>query len=322
MSFIRGLAVVTAFFVSIIAGAAHAQLTEVTGFGSNPGGLRMFRYIPADLPRNAGLVVMIHGCAQTPQDVDVETGWIQMADTHKFALVFPQTTFVDPAGQLPCYRSYDQAQNRRGVGEALSIKQMTDWMRRNHSIDRERVFVTGFSSGAHMTSVMMASYPDVFAAGGIVAGHPYRCAATYNEFVLCNVLASSKTAQQWGDLVRSAYPGYRGSYPRVSIWHGTSDLVVRESNAAELVKQWTNANAIDQTADEFSYLNGYLRYVYKSNTGTPRVEHFRLPLHGHAVPVNVFGPYQPLCGTIGGFATQNSFICSVYYISQWFGLAS
>ncbi|MET0179424.1 MAG: PHB depolymerase family esterase, partial [Novosphingobium sp.] len=179
MTVLRRLAMALALACGVIAGAAHAQLTEVTGFGSNPGNLRMFRYVPAGLPANAGLVVMMHGCAQTPADVDVESGWIQLADTYKFALVFPQTTFVDPAGLLPCFRTYLAGHNRRGVGEALSVKQMTDWMRSRYPIAGSRVYAAGFSSGAILTGVMLAAYPDVFAAGGILSGHPYGCATNY-----------------------------------------------------------------------------------------------------------------------------------------------
>ena len=322
MGFFRSLAALTAWIGVVIAQPAAAQLSEVTGFGSNPGNLKMWTYLPAQLPASAPLVVMMHGCGQTPQDVDVESGWIQMADAYKFALLFPQTTFSESSIlSFPCFRSYDSAQNRRGVGEALSIKQMTDWMLSHYPLDAKRVFATGFSSGAIETSVMMASYPEVFAAGAIMSGHPYGCATSYTQFVLCNLLGSSKTPQQWGDLIRSAYPGYKGPYPRVSIWHGTLDTTIRESNAGELVKQWTNANGIDQTADEFSQVNGYPHYVYTTPGGQPRVEHYVMTNASHAIQINITGPYLPKCGSIGGVATQPSFICSVFYAAKWFGIA-
>lgn len=321
MSFIRKLAVLAAMLFGVSAGAAHAQLTEITGFGSNPGQLQMFEYVPAGLPRGAPLVVLMHGCAQKAEDVDVESGWVGLADTYKFALVLPQTTFTDPDGTFPCFRSYDPNHNRRGVGEALSVKQMTDWMLRNRNLSRSRVYVTGFSSGAIFTGVMLASYPDVYAAGAIMSGHPYGCASTYKQFTNCNTRGSDKSAQEWGDLVRAAYPGYRGRYPRVSIWHGTLDLVIRESQAEEQVQQWTNAHGVDQDEDEYNYINGYKHYVYKDAAAAPRVEHYKLSLHGHAIAINPFGPYKPKCGKIGGFATQASFICAPYYAAKWFGLA-
>jgi len=307
--------------LGLVAGAAQAQITEVTGFGSNPGGLKMFRYVPAGLPRGAGLVVMIHGCAQGPQDIDDESGLIQMADTYKFAVVFPQTTFVDPAGSIPCYRTYDAAHNHRGVGEALSIKQMTDWMLSRYPLARSRVFVAGFSSGAIMSGVMMASYPDVFAAGAFLSGHPYGCATTYEEFVQCNILGKTRTAKEWGNLVRSAYPGYTGPYPRASIWNGPTDLVIRPSMSYELLKQWTDANGVDQTADNVDLVNIYPHGVYRNAAGAARVEQYSITDVGHAIPVSPYSLFTPRCGTIG-YSTQSSSICAVYYVSRWFGLAS
>lgn len=319
---IRGLAVLAAFFLGLIGHAAHAELTEVTDFGSNPGRLQMFTYVPQGLRAGAPLVVMLHGCAQRASDVDDETGWTQMADTYRFAMVFPQTTFVDPLGFIPCFRAYDSGHNRRGVGEALSVKQMVDWMQRNQAVDPQRIYVSGISSGAFMTSVMMASYPDVFAAGAIFSGIPYRCVDRYIDLARCAVIGRSRTPRQWGDLVRSAYPGYRGPYPRVSIWHGTWDVVVRESNAAELVKQWTNVNGVDQTADEYNLLSGYPHAVYKTAGGEPRVEHYTLTLGGHAIQVNPVGLlHQPACGTATTVGTQLSTICQVYYTAKWFGIA-
>ena len=68
-------------------GAVDAQsLTQVTGFGSNPGALTMYKYVPSGLPANAPLVVALHGCAQSASNYDAETGWILLADRWKFAL--------------------------------------------------------------------------------------------------------------------------------------------------------------------------------------------------------------------------------------------
>ena len=71
-------------------GSAQAQsLTQVTGFGTNPGALTMYKYVPSGLPANAPLVVALHGCAQSASNYDAETGWILLADRWKFALLPP-----------------------------------------------------------------------------------------------------------------------------------------------------------------------------------------------------------------------------------------
>src|SRR5690606_27291079 len=100
-------------------------------------------------------------------------------------------------------------------GEALSIKQMVDNALASHNLDPARVFVTGLSAGAAMAAVMLATYPDVFAGGSIVAGIPYRCAPETSPY-LCMFLAVDKTPAAWGNLVRSASSGYGGPWPRVS----------------------------------------------------------------------------------------------------------
>ena len=70
-------AVLGGMLVWAVVGAAQAQsLTAVTGFGSNPGALTMYKYVPAGSPANAPLVVALHGCAQNASNYDAETGWV------------------------------------------------------------------------------------------------------------------------------------------------------------------------------------------------------------------------------------------------------
>ena len=70
--------------------AAAATLTQVASFGSNPGNIQMFEYVPANLAAGRPLVVVIHGCTQSAADMDDETGWTKWADQYGVALVFPQ----------------------------------------------------------------------------------------------------------------------------------------------------------------------------------------------------------------------------------------
>src|SRR5262245_63547357 len=66
------------------------RLRELTGFGANPGNLRMFAYAPEHLPSNAPLVIALHGCTQTADEYDHGTGWSSLADNIGFAVVYPQ----------------------------------------------------------------------------------------------------------------------------------------------------------------------------------------------------------------------------------------
>jgi poly(hydroxyalkanoate) depolymerase family esterase len=163
-------------------GAFATNVVAVSDFGSNPGNLSMFKYVPDKLPPSAPLVVVMHGCTQHAATFAKESGWTQLADGLRFALVLPET---DKPLANGCFTWYQTSDATRDQGEALSIKQMVDKMKSDHDIDPKRVYATGLSAGGAMTSVMLAAYPDVFAGGAIVAGIPYGCAKTLIDGFQC-----------------------------------------------------------------------------------------------------------------------------------------
>ncbi|MEK0099706.1 PHB depolymerase family esterase, partial [Streptomyces sp. A475] len=135
--------------------AQAASLQEVTGFGSNPGSLQMFRYVPDGLPSGRPLVVAMHGCTQSASAFDDETGWTKWADAWGFARVLPQQKSANNANS--CFNWFQSSDFSRGQGEALSIKQMVDKTAADYATDPSRVYVTGLSAGGAMTAVMAAS---------------------------------------------------------------------------------------------------------------------------------------------------------------------
>ena len=120
-------------------------LTEVSGCGSNPGNLKMCTYVPDDLEASRPLVVALHGCTQQASDYDDETGWVKLADKHKFALLLPQQQQANNATK--CFNWFEQGDIERDQGEALSIRQMIDKMIADEAADSENVYVTGLSAG-------------------------------------------------------------------------------------------------------------------------------------------------------------------------------
>ncbi|HEY0859781.1 MAG TPA: PHB depolymerase family esterase, partial [Pseudoxanthomonas sp.] len=86
----HGTGLVLASLLLLLASGPALALTEVTGFGSNPGNLRMHKYVPAGLPADAPLVVALHGCAQSASNYDAETGWELLANRFGFALLLPE----------------------------------------------------------------------------------------------------------------------------------------------------------------------------------------------------------------------------------------
>jgi poly(hydroxyalkanoate) depolymerase family esterase len=296
-------------------GQAWAQ-TEVREFGSNPGALRMFEHVPADLPRNAPLVVALHGCGQSAAAYDAEPGWQMLADRWHFALLLPQQESANNASR--CFNWFEPGDMVRGQGEALSIRQMIDHMLARHGGDPRRVFVTGLSAGGAMTSVMLAAYPEVFAGGAIVAGIPYGCGAGLLDSVPCLNPGKDLTPAQWGAKVRAASPGYSGARPPVSIWQGTQDFTVVPKNMTELVEQWTNAMGIDQIADAGFDVAGYPHRIYKDAAGVPRVQTYRIVGMGHGTPIDP-GNGEAQCGIPASYILDAD-ICSSYYIGLSWGL--
>lgn len=152
------------------------RLSTLDTFGANPGLLRALTYIPQNLPKAAPLVIVLHGCKQTAERYDDGSGWSDLADRYGFALLFPEQRRVN--NWLLGFNWFRPRDNTRGSGEPLSIMHMVEQVVRDHGIDRQRIFITGLSAGGAMTSVMLATYPELFAGGAIIAGLPYGCADT------------------------------------------------------------------------------------------------------------------------------------------------
>ena len=160
-------------------GAVPDRLSDFVEFGSNPGALRARIYVPESLRPGAPLVTVLHGCTQTAAGYDHGSGWSQLAERGGFALLLPEQQRANNANL--CFNWFTRNDAIRGSGECLSIRQMIGAVCAAHELDPTRIFITGLSAGGAMTSVMLATYPELFAGGAIIAGLPYGCAATIPE---------------------------------------------------------------------------------------------------------------------------------------------
>lgn len=299
---------------------SQAQLTQVSSFGSNPGNLAMYRYVPANMPANAPLVVVMHGCTQDATTYFNETGWQKLADTYKFYLVFPQQGSGNNSSK--CFNWFESGDITKGQGEALSIKQMTDNMKSNYSIDNNRVFATGLSAGGAMTTVMCATYPEIFKGGAVMAGLPYKAGIGTTAAFQAMSPGVDKTPQQWGDLVRPQNSSFSGTWPRMAVFHGSSDFTVRPMNMTEIAEQWANVNGIDATVDvtnsNFDGVTGITRRVYNNASNQAIVTTFEINGMGHAITVDP-GTGVKQGGATGGYSVDKDFWSS-YWAAEFWGI--
>jgi poly(hydroxyalkanoate) depolymerase family esterase len=309
---------------------ASGLLSDVTDFGTNPGELHMRKYVPDDMPADAPVLFAFHACSQITEqpapyyNAYVHAGWTELADEWKFYVVFPAQDSANNG--LNCFNwagEYGDPTNlMRGEGENESVRQMLEKMAADHSIDPARVYLAGFSGGGAMVSLMMATWPELFAGGAISAGIPYDCTTTFTQVTTCLSPGIDRTASDWGDRVRSAYPGYSGPYPKVSVWHGANDTTVARRNQTELLEQWTDVHGIDLTPEVSDTIDGHPHEEYRNAAGQTLVESYTIGGMGHGTP------YQPSagCGSTvpvgkqGGSYFFDVGICQSRRIGEYFGL--
>ncbi|MEW5848938.1 MAG: PHB depolymerase family esterase [Myxococcota bacterium] len=293
-----------------------SSMELVADFGANPGDLLMYRHVPAEASSPMPLVLVLHGCSQTGPAYAEATGWVELANRHKFALVVAEQKTTN--NQSRCFNWFEDADITRDQGEALSLRNMVAHMKTTAGIDDGRVFVTGLSAGGAMTAVMLALYPDVFAAGAVIAGVPYRCGVGLSQAFSCmNGGGGTRTAEDWGTLVRNA-TSHTGPWPRVSIWHGSSDTTVRPVNADHLAQQWTNLHGEPETPDDEQTDGNETTASWTRADGQTVVEKHVINGMGHGTPVDP-GTGESQCGTATAYVLDVD-ICSSLEIARFFGL--
>ena len=223
-------------------GPGIGELREVERFGSNPGNLRMWVAAPAAVRGRRPLVVVLHGCGQTAAGYDAASGWSRLAAEHGFVVVYPEQRRAN--NDQTCFSWFRPTDIARVGGEVESIREMVASATTDFGIDVRRVYVCGLSAGGAMAGAMLATYPEIFAGGAIIAGLPYGAAASAGEAFEAMYGGKVKEPRVWGTLVRAASAGYAGAWPAVAIWQGTADPVVKPVNAGELVKQWTDVHGV------------------------------------------------------------------------------
>ncbi|WP_239160848.1 extracellular catalytic domain type 1 short-chain-length polyhydroxyalkanoate depolymerase [Virgisporangium ochraceum] len=299
-------AVLTSFGLAVVTpqSASAATLTQVSGFGANPTNLGMYVYAPDRLAARPALLLLVHYCSGSAAGIFNGNGrdFVTAADRYGYVIVLPEATRSGHCFDV----STPPALRRDGGGDSTGIMSMVSWARARYDVDPARIVVSGFSSGAMMTNVLAAQYPDVFSAASAYSGVPAGCFATTDGSLWngqCSGGSVIRTAQQWGDLARAMNPGYTGRYPRMQVWHGTTDTTLHYNNFGEQIKQWTNLAGLGQTpSSSDSPRSGWTRTRYGS-----AVEAISIAGTGHTLPQNGMLAYAiTFLGLDGGTPTNPS----------------
>jgi len=291
---------------SVGPGSWPGRLTETAEFGANPGDLRMWSYVPEGLDREPALVVVLHGCKQNAGGYDDGAGWSVLADRFGFAVLLPEQQAANNPNN--CFNWFQPGDTARGRGEAHSIRQMVEAMVVRHGIDRRRIFVTGLSAGGAMTSVMLATYPELFAGGAIIAGLAFGAAQNVRDALESMRSAPLRMPAQWGDLIRAA-SSYDGPRPRVSVWHGALDTTVNINNAQAILTQWADLHGLSLGSASQELVDGAVRVRWGD-----QLEVYTLATLGHGTPIDSSDLGQP-----GPFILEAG-ISSSRLIAQFWGL--
>jgi poly(hydroxyalkanoate) depolymerase family esterase len=290
------------------------RLGDLQSFGSNPGALRARFYTPERLEEGAPLVVVLHGCTQNAVSYDQGSGWSRLADEHGFALLFPEQLRANNANL--CFNWFSVGDARRNSGEALSIRQMAGAMIDRHRLDPARVYVTGLSAGGAMTSVMLATYPEMFAGGAIIAGLPFGTATSVPEAFDRMRAHGGPRGAALGELVAKA-SDFRGPWPTISVWHGGSDATVSSANADLVLDQWRAIHGLGEAPDTSELVAGHRRRAWRNAEGLEVVEEYRIAGLGHGTPLHTTGPEA--CGVAGPYMLEAG-ISSTRRIASFWGL--
>lgn len=295
-------------------GSAPSRLSLFTGFGTNPGALVAKTYLPPSLAPNAPLVVVLHGCTQNAAVYDRGSGWSELADRHGFALLYPEQTRANNANL--CFNWFTSGDSRRGQGEAASIAQMVRHMIATHGVDPARIYITGLSAGGAMTKVMLATYPDLFAGGAIIAGLPFGVAEGVPQALERMRGQGMPSRRALASKIVNA-SDHDGPWPTLSVWHGTADSLVVPANADVIVDQWRDRTGLDTVEGEVDRVDGHQRTTWRDGSGRTMIERFDIAGMGHGTPLATGG--EDSCGAAGAHMLEAG-ICSTSRIAGSWGL--
>jgi poly(hydroxyalkanoate) depolymerase family esterase len=248
-------------------------------FSSPAGSLDYKLYIPA--MRASGprpLLIMLHGCTQSPDDFAAGTRMNALAEEHGSLVVYPEQT--NTANAQKCWNWFKPADQQRDQGEPALIAGITQQALREHGADRGRVYVAGLSAGGAAAAIMAQAYPDVYAAVGVHSGLPCGAARDIST-------AFAAMRQGAGDGRAGGRTGKAGGTPRsvpTIVFHADQDSTVHPRNGDLVVAQVGAMGAVRVETHTGQVPGGhaYRRTRHMTASGTSVLEQWVIHGAGHA----------------------------------------
>ena len=255
--------------------------TFLSGSVTNAAGSRHYKlYVPASYnqqpqqrTQRVPLVVMLHGCTQSPDDFAAGTQMNLYAEGTPCLVLYPEQS--SSANSSKCWNWFSAIDQQRGQGEPSIIADMTREIIAAYDVDPARVYVAGLSAGGAMAAIMGSTYPELYAAVGIHSGLPYAAASD---------LPSALQAMRSGmNETKSARAQPQSATRPIIVFHGDRDTTVHPRNGEQLIAQNVPRNAVT------SVVNGgapggltYTRTIHKNGAGLPLAEQWLIHGAGHA----------------------------------------
>lgn len=201
--------------------AAAATVTAAVSrsYRGDAGARDYLLYVPDGLGVARGMIVMLHGCNQTPGDFATGTAMNAVAEALGFVVVYPGQT--RGANMQGCWNWFETVHQQRGMGEPAILAGIAGEVAAEFGLTRARCFVAGLSAGGAMAATLGQLYPDMFAGVGVHSGLAHGSA---------DDLMSALSAMRGQGRAGVPRAG-KGALVRTIIFHGDADGTVHPSNA-------------------------------------------------------------------------------------------
>lgn len=254
---------------------------EAHRFVGDAGELDYKLYVPAGLDTtHAPLLLMLHGCKQSPDDFARGTRMNALADVHGYVVAYPEQPSSRNA--TLCWNWFRRGDQQRESGEPALLAALTRRLIATHGLDERRVYVAGLSAGGAMAAILANTHPDIYAAIGVHSGLPVGLASD---------VPSAFAAMRGGGLRRSATAPNGASRPVPAIvFHGDQDTTVHPANGHGVIAQSLANDGVHAAAAKGAHVERgiaaggrrYTRTVHKLADGNVAAEHWIIEGAGHA----------------------------------------